>query len=159
MSIRRKGRVLTAGDGVTSSGVLSNHGETKRRDRVEVLKSELSLYSCEVIHEVSGVNVTKVWGGPSPVVPAPETHSLHYIYTALSKHVGLPGIHDFTAMGLLDGRMIDYFDSDTQAKVPKQEWMRERLPADYWDKGTVVDFCMTCILIYLMWWICTYISI
>lgn len=62
MSIRRKGRVLTAGDGVTSSGVLSNHGETKRRDRVEVLKSELSLYSCEVIHEASGVNVTKVWG-------------------------------------------------------------------------------------------------
>ncbi|XP_076735130.1 class I histocompatibility antigen, F10 alpha chain isoform X2 [Maylandia zebra] len=65
-----------------------------------------------------------------------QTHSLHYIYTALSKPVSLPGIHEFTAMGLLDGRMIDYFDSDTQAKVPKQEWMRERLPADYWDKGT-----------------------
>ncbi|CAI5686327.1 unnamed protein product [Oreochromis niloticus] len=65
-----------------------------------------------------------------------ETHSLHYIYTALSKPVGLPGIHEFTAMGLLDDRMIDYFDSEHQAKVPKQEWMRERLPADYWDKGT-----------------------
>ncbi|CAI5686329.1 unnamed protein product [Oreochromis niloticus] len=65
-----------------------------------------------------------------------ETHSLHYIYTAFSKPVGLPGIHEFTAMGLLDDRMIDYFDSEHQAKVPKQEWMRERLPADYWDKGT-----------------------
>lgn len=65
-----------------------------------------------------------------------DTHSLHYIYTALSKPVGLPGIHEFTAMGLLDNRMIDYFDSEHQAKVPKQEWMRERLPADYWDKGT-----------------------
>uniref|UniRef100_A0A668TFC4 Ig-like domain-containing protein n=1 Tax=Oreochromis aureus TaxID=47969 RepID=A0A668TFC4_OREAU len=65
-----------------------------------------------------------------------ETHSLHYIYTALSKPVGLPGIHEFTAMGLLDKRMIDYFDSENQVKVPKQEWMRERLPADYWDKGT-----------------------
>ncbi|CAI5686333.1 unnamed protein product [Oreochromis niloticus] len=65
-----------------------------------------------------------------------ETHSLHYIYTALSKPVGLPGIHEFTAMGLLDDRMIDYFDSENQAKVPKQEWMRERLPTDYWDKGT-----------------------
>ncbi|XP_076735134.1 class I histocompatibility antigen, F10 alpha chain isoform X2 [Maylandia zebra] len=65
-----------------------------------------------------------------------EKHSLHYIYTALSKPVGLPGIHEFTAMGLLDDRMIDYFDSEHQAKVPKQEWMRERLPADYWDKGT-----------------------
>nr|XP_024654173.1 class I histocompatibility antigen, F10 alpha chain [Maylandia zebra] len=65
-----------------------------------------------------------------------EKHSLHYIYTALSKPVGLPGIHEFTAMGLMDGRMIDYFDSENQAKIPKQDWMRERLPADYWDKGT-----------------------
>uniref|UniRef100_I3KLD6 Class I histocompatibility antigen, F10 alpha chain n=1 Tax=Oreochromis niloticus TaxID=8128 RepID=I3KLD6_ORENI len=65
-----------------------------------------------------------------------ETHSLHYIYTALSKPVGLPGIHEFTAMGLLDDRMIDYFDSEHQAKVPKQEWMEKRLPADYWEKGT-----------------------
>ncbi|XP_006809182.1 class I histocompatibility antigen, F10 alpha chain-like [Neolamprologus brichardi] len=65
-----------------------------------------------------------------------ETHSLTYIYTALSKPVGLPGIHQFTAMGLLDDKMIDYFDSEHQVKVPKQEWMRERLPADYWDKGT-----------------------
>ncbi|XP_076735129.1 H-2 class I histocompatibility antigen, Q10 alpha chain isoform X1 [Maylandia zebra] len=65
-----------------------------------------------------------------------DTHSLHYIYTALSKPVGLPGIHQFTAMGLLDGRMIDYFDSENQVKVPRQEWMRERLPADYWDRGT-----------------------
>ncbi|XP_019210717.1 major histocompatibility complex class I-related gene protein-like, partial [Oreochromis niloticus] len=65
-----------------------------------------------------------------------ETHSLTYIYTALSKPVGLPGIHEFTAMGLLDDKMIDYFDSENQEKVPKQQWMRERLPADYWDKGT-----------------------
>uniref|UniRef100_A0A3P9DN36 Class I histocompatibility antigen, F10 alpha chain n=1 Tax=Maylandia zebra TaxID=106582 RepID=A0A3P9DN36_9CICH len=64
------------------------------------------------------------------------THSLHYIYTALSKPVSLPGIHQFTAMGLLDGRMIDYFDSENQVTVPRQEWMRERLPADYWDRGT-----------------------
>uniref|UniRef100_A0A8D0A7E3 Ig-like domain-containing protein n=1 Tax=Sander lucioperca TaxID=283035 RepID=A0A8D0A7E3_SANLU len=63
-------------------------------------------------------------------------HSLTYIYTAFSKPVGLPGIHEFTAMGLLNGRMIDYFDSDNQKKVPKQDWMKERLPADYWDKGT-----------------------
>ncbi|XP_044028265.1 H-2 class I histocompatibility antigen, L-D alpha chain-like [Siniperca chuatsi] len=39
-------------------------------------------------------------------------------------------------MGLLNDRMIDYFDSENQKKVPKQTWMKERLPADYWDKGT-----------------------
>uniref|UniRef100_A0A3Q0R0Z8 Ig-like domain-containing protein n=1 Tax=Amphilophus citrinellus TaxID=61819 RepID=A0A3Q0R0Z8_AMPCI len=67
---------------------------------------------------------------------AAEIHSLRYIYTGFSKPVGLPGIHEFTAMGLLDNRMIDYFDSEHQVKVPKQDWMRERLPADYWEKGT-----------------------
>ncbi|XP_053190796.1 H-2 class I histocompatibility antigen, Q9 alpha chain-like [Scomber japonicus] len=65
-----------------------------------------------------------------------EKHSLMYIYTGLSKPVGLPGIHEFTAMGQMDGRMIDYYDSDIQRKVPMQDWMKERLPADYWEKGT-----------------------
>ncbi|XP_006809188.2 major histocompatibility complex class I-related gene protein-like, partial [Neolamprologus brichardi] len=37
---------------------------------------------------------------------------------------------------LLDDKMIDYFDSEHQATVPRQEWMRERLPADYWERGT-----------------------
>ncbi|XP_053190802.1 class I histocompatibility antigen, F10 alpha chain-like [Scomber japonicus] len=65
-----------------------------------------------------------------------EKHSLMYIYTGFSKPVGLPGIHEFTAMGLLNGRMIDYYDSDIQRKVHKQDWMKERLHADYWEKGT-----------------------
>ncbi|XP_042362398.1 H-2 class I histocompatibility antigen, Q10 alpha chain-like [Plectropomus leopardus] len=72
----------------------------------------------------------------SGVLVKSERHSLTYIYTALSKPAGLPGIHEFTAMGLLDNKMIDYFDSETQKKVPKQDWMKERLPPDYWDKGT-----------------------
>ncbi|KAM7384831.1 hypothetical protein PAMA_011947 [Pampus argenteus] len=65
-----------------------------------------------------------------------EKHSLTYIYTALSKPVHFPGIHEFTAMGLLDDRMIDYYDSEHQKKVPKQHWMQEQLPHDYWVKGT-----------------------
>uniref|UniRef100_A0A671TNU8 Ig-like domain-containing protein n=1 Tax=Sparus aurata TaxID=8175 RepID=A0A671TNU8_SPAAU len=65
-----------------------------------------------------------------------KTHSLYYIYTGLSKDLGLPGIHNFTAMGLLDNRMIDYFDSETQKKVPKQTWMKDRLDPEYWVKGT-----------------------
>uniref|UniRef100_A0A3Q3GPN7 Ig-like domain-containing protein n=1 Tax=Labrus bergylta TaxID=56723 RepID=A0A3Q3GPN7_9LABR len=65
-----------------------------------------------------------------------ETHSLSYIYTAFSKPIGLPGIHEFTAMGILDDKLIDYFDSDNPEKVPKQHWMKERLDRDYWTKGT-----------------------
>ncbi|XP_073714129.1 class I histocompatibility antigen, F10 alpha chain isoform X1 [Misgurnus anguillicaudatus] len=71
------------------------------------------------------------------VVPVQsETHSLYYIYTALSKPVNLPGIYDFTAMGLLDDREIDYYNSKEQKKIPKQDWMKEKLPQDYWEKGT-----------------------
>ncbi|XP_029976111.1 H-2 class I histocompatibility antigen, Q10 alpha chain-like [Salarias fasciatus] len=65
-----------------------------------------------------------------------EIQKLTYIYTALSKPVDLPGIHEFTAMGRLNHKMIDYFDSSNQQKVPKQDWMKDKLPADYWDKGT-----------------------
>lgn len=65
-----------------------------------------------------------------------EKHSLHYIYTAISKPVHRPGIHEFTAMGVLDGNLIDYFDSDKQVKVPKQSWMKTKLEASYWEKGT-----------------------
>ncbi|XP_059899851.1 BOLA class I histocompatibility antigen, alpha chain BL3-6-like isoform X3 [Gadus macrocephalus] len=65
-----------------------------------------------------------------------EVHSLTYIYTAFTRPVGLPGIHEFSAIGLLDGRPIDYFDSDTQVKVPREDWMKERLDKEYWDKGT-----------------------
>uniref|UniRef100_A0A672YV90 Ig-like domain-containing protein n=1 Tax=Sphaeramia orbicularis TaxID=375764 RepID=A0A672YV90_9TELE len=50
-------------------------------------------------------------------------HSLTYIYT-------------FTAMGILDSRVIDYFDSTTQVKTPRTDWMKENLDQDYWKKGT-----------------------
>ncbi|KAA0710714.1 hypothetical protein E1301_Tti019265 [Triplophysa tibetana] len=65
-----------------------------------------------------------------------EKHSLYYMYTALSKPVNLPGIYEFTAMGLLDDRQIDYYNNKDQKKIPKQLWMKDKMPADYWEKGT-----------------------
>ncbi|KAG7324662.1 hypothetical protein KOW79_012678 [Hemibagrus wyckioides] len=71
------------------------------------------------------------------VVPAfSGEHSLFYTYTALSKPIDLPGIYEFTALGMLDDRELDYYNSKTQAKIPKQDWMKEKLGQDYWDKGT-----------------------
>ncbi|XP_051980695.1 class I histocompatibility antigen, F10 alpha chain-like isoform X5 [Xyrauchen texanus] len=69
-------------------------------------------------------------------VQSADKHSLFYIYTALSKPMDLPGIHEFTAMGLLDDRQIDYYDSEQQKKIPKQHWMEEKMQQDYWEKGT-----------------------
>ncbi|KAF0024132.1 hypothetical protein F2P81_022934 [Scophthalmus maximus] len=68
-----------------------------------------------------------------------EKHSLTYIYTALSKDVAPPGIHQFTAIGLLDNKAIDYFDSVNTEKVPKQQWMKDQNEDDYWRKGTQAD--------------------
>ncbi|XP_076862376.1 major histocompatibility complex class I-related protein 1-like isoform X2 [Brachyhypopomus gauderio] len=66
----------------------------------------------------------------------PQKNTLYYIYTALSKPHSLPGVYEFTAMGLLDDREIDYFNSQNQEKVPMQDWMKEKMQADYWVKGT-----------------------
>ncbi|KAI5100962.1 major histocompatibility complex class I ZHA precursor, partial [Silurus meridionalis] len=63
-------------------------------------------------------------------------HSLFYTYTCLSQPLNLPGIYEFIALGMLDDRVIDYYDSETQVKVPKQDWMKEKMPQDYWEKGT-----------------------
>ncbi|ROI63302.1 MICAL-like protein 1 [Anabarilius grahami] len=65
-----------------------------------------------------------------------ERHSLYYIYTGLSKPVDLPGIYEFTAMGLLDDTQIDYYNSQLKRKIPKQQWMKEKMQEDYWEKGT-----------------------
>ncbi|XP_046715506.1 major histocompatibility complex class I-related gene protein-like isoform X2 [Silurus meridionalis] len=63
-------------------------------------------------------------------------HTLFYTYTALSQPLELPGIYEFTALGMLDDRELDYYSSKTQVKVPKQNWMKEKMPQDYWEKGT-----------------------
>ncbi|XP_048016264.1 major histocompatibility complex class I-related gene protein-like [Megalobrama amblycephala] len=64
-----------------------------------------------------------------------ERHSLYYIYTALSKPVDLPGIYEFSAMGLLDDTQIDYNNSEEKRKSPKQPWVKEKMLEDYWEKG------------------------
>lgn len=68
--------------------------------------------------------------------PLTGEHSLFYTYTALSKPLELPGIHDFTALGMLDDRELDYYNSKTKEKIPKQEWMKTKMTPDYWEKGT-----------------------
>ncbi|XP_051745299.1 H-2 class I histocompatibility antigen, Q10 alpha chain-like isoform X2 [Ctenopharyngodon idella] len=65
-----------------------------------------------------------------------EKHSLYYIYTVLSKPVNLSGIYEFTAVGLLDDTQIDYYNSEEKRKIPKQQWMKEKLQEDYWERGT-----------------------
>uniref|UniRef100_A0A3B4WA85 Ig-like domain-containing protein n=1 Tax=Seriola lalandi dorsalis TaxID=1841481 RepID=A0A3B4WA85_SERLL len=60
--IKRNGRVLYGDDGLTTSGVRPNQDNTyQRRDSVEILKTDKSTYTCEVIHKASGVQVERGW--------------------------------------------------------------------------------------------------
>jgi len=70
------------------------------------------------------------------VSPSTGTHSLKYIYTAVSGDIDFP---EFTAVGLVDEVQFMYFDSTAMKAVPKTEWMRQNLGADYWDRETQID--------------------
>nr|AHA37401.1 MHC class I antigen ZJA transcript variant 4 [Danio rerio] len=65
-----------------------------------------------------------------------EKHSLYFIYTGLSRPLDLPGIYVFSAMGLLDDRQIDSYNSREQRNIPKQQWMKENMQEDYWENRT-----------------------
>ncbi|XP_030202542.1 major histocompatibility complex class I-related gene protein isoform X2 [Gadus morhua] len=65
-------------------------------------------------------------------------HSLHYFYTGSS---GLTTFPEFVAVGMVDGVQIDYYDSITQKKVLKQDWMERytiREDPNYLERGTGV---------------------
>ncbi|XP_043088973.1 BOLA class I histocompatibility antigen, alpha chain BL3-7-like [Puntigrus tetrazona] len=64
------------------------------------------------------------------------THSLRYVYTAVSGDIDFP---EFTAVGLLDDQQFMYFDSNTKKTVPKIEFMRKNEGKDYWDRETQID--------------------
>uniref|UniRef100_A0A8C5FJ92 MHC class I-like antigen recognition-like domain-containing protein n=1 Tax=Gadus morhua TaxID=8049 RepID=A0A8C5FJ92_GADMO len=62
-------------------------------------------------------------------------HSLHYFYTG---SFGLTTFPEFVAVGMVDGVQIDYYDSITQKKVLKQDWMEQltRDNPDYLEEQT-----------------------
>uniref|UniRef100_A0A8C2EEW1 MHC class I-like antigen recognition-like domain-containing protein n=1 Tax=Cyprinus carpio TaxID=7962 RepID=A0A8C2EEW1_CYPCA len=65
-----------------------------------------------------------------------RTHSLRYFYTAVS---GISDFPELTVVGLVDEEQFMYFDSNTKKAVPKTEWIRQNVGADYWDTQTQTD--------------------
>lgn len=46
-----------------SSGVRPNHDDTYQiRDSVEIPRSDVSIYTCQVIHKATDVDIEKEWG-------------------------------------------------------------------------------------------------
>uniref|UniRef100_A0A8C2EHQ4 MHC class I-like antigen recognition-like domain-containing protein n=1 Tax=Cyprinus carpio TaxID=7962 RepID=A0A8C2EHQ4_CYPCA len=59
-----------------------------------------------------------------------------YFYTAVS---GISDFPELTVVGLVDEEQFMYFDSNTKKAVPKTEWIRQNVGADYWDTQTQTD--------------------
>eukprot|EP00063_Salmo_salar_P057985 XP_014032820.1 PREDICTED: major histocompatibility complex class I-related gene protein-like [Salmo salar] len=60
-------------------------------------------------------------------------HSLRYVYTATS---GMPDFPEFVTVGLVNGEPISYYDSIIRSETPRQDWMKEAVDPDYWNRNT-----------------------
>ncbi|XP_064205077.1 uncharacterized protein LOC135262129 isoform X3 [Anguilla rostrata] len=151
-----------ASSGVRPNG---EHKETYQlRKWLEIKASDTSQYSCRIHHRTLKIPIEEFWevnpetkrskdsvesgdsgkgsatSDGSKEVAKPlivnEIHNLHYIYTALSKPISQPGVYQFTAMGILNDRPIDIYNSEDRVKKPLEKWMEEHNEKDYWEKGT-----------------------
>ncbi|XP_036454178.1 patr class I histocompatibility antigen, B-1 alpha chain-like [Colossoma macropomum] len=61
------------------------------------------------------------------------SHSPQYFYTAVTPEIHFP---EFTAVGLVDGERIDYYDSNIKKLIPKTDWMQDIGSEDYWNTQT-----------------------
>ncbi|CAM4309289.1 unnamed protein product [Leuciscus chuanchicus] len=147
MMIIRKNNASLPEDQIESTGIRPNHdGSYQIRKSVEIKEEEKDEYDCLLTHksikepirgQVTELSASAANAEESSLKKeSDEKHSLYYIYTGLSKPVDLPGIYEFTAMGLLDDRQIDYYNSKEKRKIPTQHWMKEKMQEDYWEKGT-----------------------
>ena len=63
------------------------------------------------------------------------THTLKYFYTASSE---VPNFPEYVVVGMVDDVQVEYYDSNTQRHVPKQDWMNQITTDDpqYWERNT-----------------------
>ncbi|XP_058230462.1 BOLA class I histocompatibility antigen, alpha chain BL3-7-like isoform X1 [Hemibagrus wyckioides] len=64
-----------------------------------------------------------------------DTHSLQYLYTAITPAIHFP---EFSTVGLMDGGQCVYYDSNIRKMIPKTEWMQKFFTddPDYWNRET-----------------------
>uniref|UniRef100_A0A668U1V4 Ig-like domain-containing protein n=1 Tax=Oreochromis aureus TaxID=47969 RepID=A0A668U1V4_OREAU len=64
---------------------------------------------------------------------AAVTHSLKYFLTGSSQ---VPNFPEFVVVGMVDDVQIDYYDSNMEKAVPKQDWIAKNTDQQYWESQT-----------------------
>ncbi|XP_028819552.1 class I histocompatibility antigen, Gogo-OKO alpha chain-like isoform X2 [Denticeps clupeoides] len=62
------------------------------------------------------------------------SHSMQYFYTGVTQGINFP---EFTAVGLVDGQQLDYYDSNIRQAIPKVDWIKNVEP-EYWTRNTQI---------------------
>ncbi|KAM9446950.1 class I histocompatibility antigen, F10 alpha chain-like isoform 1-T1 [Clarias gariepinus] len=65
------------------------------------------------------------------------THSLQYIYTAVTPGINFP---EFTIVGQVDGQQFNFYHSKIRRMIPKTEWILKNDAKDpeYWNRNTQI---------------------
>ncbi|XP_016360506.1 major histocompatibility complex class I-related gene protein-like [Sinocyclocheilus anshuiensis] len=66
-----------------------------------------------------------------------ESHTFITTYTGINGQT-IEGIPEFSAVTTLDGRQIDYYDSEIKKLIPRQDWMKEFESTDTWKEDTEI---------------------
>uniref|UniRef100_A0A672KEH6 Ig-like domain-containing protein n=1 Tax=Sinocyclocheilus grahami TaxID=75366 RepID=A0A672KEH6_SINGR len=66
-----------------------------------------------------------------------QSHTFTTLYTGINGHT-IAGIREFSAVTTLDGRQIDYYDSEIKELIPRQDWMKEFASTDTWKQDTEI---------------------
>ncbi|KAI5088476.1 major histocompatibility complex class I UXA2 precursor [Silurus meridionalis] len=131
-------------------------GSFQKRSILKVSAEELQkhTYTCEIEHSslensaadlVLPVSERRILrdggsgggsdGGSDGGKGSTGTHTLQYFYTAVTPGINFPEI---SAVGLVDGEKIVYFDSNIRKMIPKTEWIQKVKDddPDYWSRET-----------------------